>query len=78
MAWEGLTTGIITFPDGKLLTLSPTDWKDLLKWIYAHVDGPPKAELDVTSGGERLEVVYVNDWRNTTSLPASGPDSDSE
>lgn len=59
MAWEGLTTGIVTFPDGKRLELSPGDWKDLLKWIYAHVDGPPKAELDVTSAGEQLQQVTI-------------------
>jgi hypothetical protein len=56
MTWEGLTTGSVTFPDGKTLQLSPADWKDLLKWIYTHIDGPPKSEMDITSGGERILV----------------------
>ena len=33
MIWEGVTTGTVTFPDGKKLRLGPTDWKDLLKWL---------------------------------------------
>ena len=57
MAWEGITTGQVSFPDGKTLKLSPTDWKDLLKWIYQHVDGPPRLDVDLTSGGDKIEVV---------------------
>ena len=80
MAWEGLTTGIVTFPDDKILTLSPTDWKDLLKWIYTHVDGPPKTELDVTSGGERLNMIEVTavDYRAAITSLAPGPMGDSD
>jgi hypothetical protein len=60
MAWEGLTTGAINFPDNKTMRLSPQDWKDLLKWIYGHIDGPPKQELDVTSGGKELPAAVIN------------------
>jgi hypothetical protein len=35
-----------------------------------------KQELDVTSGGERLIIQYVNDWRDQATIPASGPDGD--
>jgi hypothetical protein len=24
---------------------------EFVKWIYSHIDGPPRAEVDVTSGG---------------------------
>ena len=61
MAWEGLTTGKVTFPDQTILELSPTDWKDLLKWIYAHVDGPPKSEIDLTSGGDKITVTFTGE-----------------
>lgn len=64
MVWEGVTTGIVKFPDGKVLALSPTDWKDMLKWIYQHIDGPPRAEVDLTSDGEKITVQFINDWRN--------------
>ncbi len=52
--WEGITTGSVSFPDGKKMMLAPQDWKDFVKWAYGHIDGPPKAELDVTSGGEKI------------------------
>ena len=52
--WEGITTGTVHFPGGKTLTLSPQDWKDFVKWAYSHIDGPPKTEIDVTSGGEAV------------------------
>jgi Holliday junction resolvase len=61
LAWQGLTTGEIKFPDGKILKLSPQDWKDLLKWIYGQVDGPPKQDLDVNLKSEEIVVRLVKD-----------------
>ena len=55
LAWELLTEGQVELPTGKILKVSPQDWIGLYKWIYQHIDGPPKSELDVTSGGEPLE-----------------------
>ena len=60
MVWEGVTTGEITFPNGTKMRLAPQDWKDFVKWIYQHIDGPPKSEIDVTSDGKAvtLNVIY--------------------
>jgi hypothetical protein len=55
MVWQGVITGEVEFPDGKKMLLSPMDWKDFVKWIYGHIDGPPRAEIDVTSLGERIK-----------------------
>ena len=52
--WEGIATGKITLP-GQTLTLEPGDWLALVKWLYQHIDGPPKAEIDVTSNGETVK-----------------------
>jgi hypothetical protein len=54
-------TGKATFPDGTTLEVSPKDWLDFVWKIYGQIDGPPKAEVDVTSGGEALQapVVYL-------------------
>ena len=57
LVWQGVTTGEITLPDGKVLKLSPRDWMDMVKWLYAQIDGPPKAEVDLTSAGEALRIV---------------------
>jgi hypothetical protein len=32
------------------------DWFNIIKFIFAQVDGPPKAEVDVTSDGERISL----------------------
>ena len=51
--WEALLYGQVTLapltPDAKpeVLIFSPSDWKDLVKWLYAQVDGPPKVEADI-------------------------------
>jgi hypothetical protein len=76
LVWSGSTTGKLAFPDGNTIELTYDDWIELVKFIYQHIDGPPKAELDVTSGGERLIIQYVNDWRDQATVPASGSDGD--
>jgi hypothetical protein len=53
--WEGITTGIITFGERKI-ELDATDYIGLLKFAYTQIDGPPKAELDLTSDGEPLAI----------------------
>lgn len=58
MVWEGLLTGVVSFPDGKSIRLGPADWKDLVKWLYTHIDGPPSVKMDITSAGERLDFDY--------------------
>lgn len=56
LLWELATTGRATFPDGTVLQADPADWLNAVKWLYQHIDGPPKAELDVTSNGETIKV----------------------
>lgn len=51
--WEGLSTGTITLTDEKRLTLGAADWKDLARWVYMQVDGPPvpeKEKKDIVGG----------------------------
>ena len=55
LAWELLTTGETELPNGVTLKLAPQDWVGLYKWIYQHIDGPPKTELDITSGNQPLK-----------------------
>jgi len=60
-AWELLTTGEAVLPSGRVLTLAPEDWLGLYKWVYQHIDGPARSEVDVTSGGEKIVVRLVQD-----------------
>ncbi len=54
MLWQIATTGKAQLPDGTELVVAPQDWFGIVKFIYSHIDGPPKAELDVTSNGETI------------------------
>ena len=63
--WEGITTGTVHFPGGKMLILGPQDWKDFVKWTYTHLDGPPVQGVDLTSGGEKIVVTLTGDDGST-------------
>ena len=55
VVWQGLMSGVIVLPDGKKpFVLSPSDWKDFVKWLYNQVDGPPKQEMDFTTDGKTI------------------------
>lgn len=65
LLWQVATTGQASFPDGTVLSVSPRDWLDIVKFIYTQVDGPPKGEMDVTSNGQTLKGYVVfspDDW----------------
>jgi len=59
MLWELATTGWATFPDGSQLKCSPSDWLGVVKFLYGQIDGPPKTEMDLTTGGEPLPVIIL-------------------
>jgi hypothetical protein len=61
LVWQLATEGKVTLPNNANLVLDPADWIGLVKWIYQHVDGPPKSEVDVTSGGEKIIVTLKPD-----------------
>jgi hypothetical protein len=47
-------------PDGSRMIVDPKDWLETVKWVYAHIDGPPKAQLE-QSGALTLRVIYGDD-----------------
>jgi hypothetical protein len=61
MVWSGVLSGEVEFPGGKKMRLSPSDWKAFVQWIYTHIDGPPKAEMDITSAGDAITFVIKRD-----------------
>ena len=42
MVWELATTGETTFPEGKVIHVGASGWFDVVKWLYAQIEGPPK------------------------------------
>ena len=62
IAWELITEGKTKLPNGETLKLSPQDWIGLYKWIYQHIDGPPKNGLDLNDIEKfTLEIVRASD-----------------
>ncbi len=56
LVWQGLMSGEVSLPVGsKQLILTPTDWKDFVKWLYNQVDGPPRQEMDFTTDGKPID-----------------------
>lgn len=55
--WQAITEAKVTLPDGMgEMKVGSDDWWDAVQFLYKHVDGPPKAEVDLTSGGEKIVV----------------------
>lgn len=56
MLWELATRGESKFPDGRELKVGGQGWLDIVKFLYAQIDGPPRAEVDVTTDGRALDI----------------------
>lgn len=76
LAWELILNGHVVLMDGTKLKLPAQEWVSLYKWIFTHVDGPARAELDIKSDGRmEIEVSYV-EGSLTASDAASEPAED--
>lgn len=65
LLWSIASTGSAQFPNGDRLILDPADWFGVVKFLYQHIDGPPKSEVDITSGERPLKgYVFISpdDW----------------
>ena len=79
MVWQVVMTGQAKLPDGKVVQMSPQDWKDFVKWIYAHIDGPPTLSVDLTSNDEPLNFNYAKFINSATrSAEDSNPPGEDE
>ena len=74
LVWQAVTEGKITLPNGSVMVVNGDDWWANVQFIYKHVDGPPKAELDLTSNGETIfRVVHDEDERIQNPSPEPIP-----
>lgn len=61
LVWQLATTGQAEFPDGETLVLDPKDWVGMVKWIYSHIDGPPKQSHEVTGAdGDVIRITLAS------------------
>ena len=63
---QAMATGVLEFPgNGKRirrLKLSQENWLQLLKFIYSHVDGPARVDLNVNANMNTTAVnFYIPD-----------------
>lgn len=55
---ELATAGKTTLANGQSISVHEVGWFEVVKWIYAQVDGPPKTETDLNvRGALALNVV---------------------
>lgn len=67
---QAVATGKAAMPDGTSLELSPRDWVEFTKWLYAHVDGGVVEKQEVEHKGKVIiDVVY--DTSNSPSEDAT-------
>jgi hypothetical protein len=66
MLWEGAINGKVTLPyDPALMkqremVLDGDDWFDVVKFLYAHIDGPPKTGLlDSLPEDRNIEIKLI-------------------
>lgn len=60
--WELVTTGKTTLQDGeevKMLEVHSKGWFEIVKWLYAQIDGPPKSELAVNADVQSLNIDFT-------------------
>jgi hypothetical protein len=58
MLRDAVTTGEVTLPNGEVLKFSPKDWLEAVKWVYTHIDGPVKQQVDMNAQLDgRTEII---------------------
>lgn len=50
LVWQFAVSGSATLPDGRSLRADAGEWLAVVKWLYAHIDGPPRSELALSEG----------------------------
>lgn len=85
MLWEAAMTGKMVFPTDDPITLKPREeklaldeWFDIAKFVYTHVDGPPKTSLlDDLPEDRNIEIKLVRtEGRKATTVEADEPAPD--
>ena len=64
--WKAIVT--------KAITQAKNGDKTARQWLAEYVIGKPAQALDITTGGDKLTIEYVNDWRDNSTDSPSGAD----
>jgi len=66
--WEIATTGKCIMPDGREWLLDAGEWFEVVKWIYAQVDGPPKRALELAGADGGALIPKHDDYTDDERL----------
>lgn len=57
---NAVITGRVRFPDDTADSIiSVKDWIDFVKWLYVHIDGSVKTDIDLTTNGKDIQTINV-------------------
>ena len=59
LVWQGITTGRVKFPNGDELVLEAKDWRELVKFPFAQIDGLPKQDLTLSGNPDAPLLLQV-------------------
>lgn len=51
LVMQAASTGELVFPNDRKIEAEFKEWADFVKWIYTHIDGPPKQEIEHSGPG---------------------------
>jgi hypothetical protein len=73
LLWEVAKTGQCVMPDGRVLKAGPQGWLDVVKFLYAQIDGPPPKDVNI--GGQVENPLLIEVLWGESGL--TGEDDDS-
>lgn len=82
---DAVFSGSLQFPDGTRMAFGPDDWKDLVKFVYSHIDGPAVQKVAPTTpdgereyGSDAIERLVSRLLPEVTADGAAEPSSDAD
>lgn len=68
LLWQAASRGYVQFPDqDRPSVLDMQEWTGIIKFIYSHIDGPPKQDLEVSGkDGGPIEMAIVKGYVEVT------------
>jgi len=71
LLWEAATTGKVTFAEDRVFFCDIDQWAGIAKFIYTHVDGQPKQNVELTGSNGGPIQTQVFDHGNVTAAIAA-------
>lgn len=57
LVYQAIIEGTVVLPNGRTIIIDGDAWRDMVKWLHTHLDGPTK--IAVEHDGEVTHIVKV-------------------